>query len=363
MKKERDITQFLSAHIPTAQYTTETEKIYATSVEFSLFRANCLHENGQHQYNIAYLDHHASFFHSIDTAQCEQSSALERMHANDFYELFIVTSNYLDITIEGSLFRLPKGSACLFNFNTRHSEGSELNYAYSCIWISPEYLKHNDRDLNLFSPSSHSDLFSPFFTKNLHDSMEHHKDFLVFTPIEPDTSSSLALNGPEMLENLILLMVDELTHKQAGFKLITRGYLKRIFALLENKSIYKGQYVNLSKGSSQNLFREVRLYIDRKKSRVTGAELEEAFHYGYPYISKIFHKYSGKTITSYIHDLLVKEAAKQLLETDRDIGEITTQLGFTNRAHFNQLFREKYGCSPKAYRKENAYTQIAPSTP
>ena len=59
----------------------------------------------------------------------------------------------------------------------------------------------------------------------------------------------------------------------------------------------------------------------------------------------------GMTFTSYLNKLRLTEAARLLAEQgERTVAEIALSVGYANVSYFNRLFKEEYGCTPKAIR-------------
>jgi AraC-like DNA-binding protein len=59
----------------------------------------------------------------------------------------------------------------------------------------------------------------------------------------------------------------------------------------------------------------------------------------------------GMTFTSYLNKLRLTEAARLLAEkSETTVAEIALSVGYANISYFNRLFKEEYGCTPKAIR-------------
>jgi AraC-like DNA-binding protein len=57
------------------------------------------------------------------------------------------------------------------------------------------------------------------------------------------------------------------------------------------------------------------------------------------------------TFTGYLNKLRLKEAARLLTEKSAaTVAEIAYSVGYANVSYFNRLFKEEYGCTPKAFR-------------
>lgn len=71
------------------------------------------------------------------------------------------------------------------------------------------------------------------------------------------------------------------------------------------------------------------------------------------YAGRIFRKQTGQGITEYVTDIRMQKA-KQLLEySDYKISDIAMNVGYTNIPYFTNVFKKKYGISPKAYRNSS----------
>lgn len=59
----------------------------------------------------------------------------------------------------------------------------------------------------------------------------------------------------------------------------------------------------------------------------------------------------GMTFTGYVNKLRLTEAARLLTEkSTATVAEIAYLVGYANVSYFNRLFKEEYGCTPKAFR-------------
>lgn len=69
------------------------------------------------------------------------------------------------------------------------------------------------------------------------------------------------------------------------------------------------------------------------------------------YMCHIFQKYRGMSPTKCLADIRITRAMKLLEETDKSIGKIAVECGYSNALNFSKLFSRANGCSPSAYRK------------
>ncbi|SFV13272.1 helix-turn-helix domain-containing protein [Pseudoduganella namucuonensis] len=68
-------------------------------------------------------------------------------------------------------------------------------------------------------------------------------------------------------------------------------------------------------------------------------------------VNEVLKTELGMTFTSYLNRLRLTEAARLLSEkSGAAIAEIAYSVGYGNVSYFNKLFKEEYGCTPKAFR-------------
>ena len=69
------------------------------------------------------------------------------------------------------------------------------------------------------------------------------------------------------------------------------------------------------------------------------------------YLSTIFKRETGKTITEYISDERIKLASRLLTTTHLQIQTIALHCGIIDVQYFSKTFKKKTGKTPKEYRE------------
>lgn len=80
-------------------------------------------------------------------------------------------------------------------------------------------------------------------------------------------------------------------------------------------------------------------------------------------VNEVLKAELGMTFTSYLNKLRLTEAARLLAENNSAaVAEIAYSVGYANVSYFNRLFKDEYGCTPKAFRSVSAQQgQSAPA--
>ena len=67
--------------------------------------------------------------------------------------------------------------------------------------------------------------------------------------------------------------------------------------------------------------------------------------------SRFFKMRTGKTLSNYVIDIRLGHAARELVDTTKNISEICYSCGFNNLSNFNRTFKAKRGSTPKEFRQ------------
>ncbi len=74
--------------------------------------------------------------------------------------------------------------------------------------------------------------------------------------------------------------------------------------------------------------------------------------YSSSHFMKYFKKYTGMAFIEYLNDYRLTAAGHKLLNAKASVTSIAQGCGFDNLSYFNRLFRQKYGLSPRQYRRQ-----------
>lgn len=138
-------------------------------------------------------------------------------------------------------------------------------------------------------------------------------------------------------------IIEGLIYQALGLK------LQQLVASLNTEVINRGslsiremeQVETISTFIKQNPGLEYSLKFLCSETGLSTPKLQEGF--------KIMH---GKTVTNYIRNVRLEEAADLINETELNISEIVYAIGFTSRSYFSKIFKSKFNCSPKHYQDQ-----------
>lgn len=93
------------------------------------------------------------------------------------------------------------------------------------------------------------------------------------------------------------------------------------------------------------------------KERITIEDLADEFGVSAGYLSRLFKKETGISVSAYIREQKIEVAKNLLRFSDYSMIDIANRLSFSSQSHFIQQFRESVGMTPKKYRDEHYMIQ------
>jgi len=104
-------------------------------------------------------------------------------------------------------------------------------------------------------------------------------------------------------------------------------------------------------------YNQCREYIaNHLGQKITVSELAEHCRLTPNYLSFVFKKVSGKTITDYILEQKITTAKQLLLSREYTTDEIASFLGFHSQSYFIERFKKQVGMTPRAWKAAHKKT-------
>ncbi|WP_274466066.1 MULTISPECIES: helix-turn-helix domain-containing protein [unclassified Paenibacillus] len=95
----------------------------------------------------------------------------------------------------------------------------------------------------------------------------------------------------------------------------------------------------------------IRIITEQYHLPMKVADLASKVGYTENYLSILFKKETGKTITDYITNIRTKNARELLKNPDYKIFEISERIGYADPNHFSRSFKQLEGMYPTEFRK------------
>ena len=253
------------------------------------------------------------------------SNITTHRHSHDFLEIVYILKgsglheidNVTYTMLPGCLYVVDSGEVHDLNFH----ETSE----YYNLFLKEEFLQ----EIPLFANGTQTDALS---------FLRSHKKSQPFVRFTAEKN--------HLVQELFQQCYFELHKAEGAARALVRQYLTLL--LLE--------YASALRQSEQTREPDLILpraidYINRHyKEPLSIDGIARRYNYNPVYFGRLFQKYYGCSIKSYITNLRLTFAGELLETTSYSIDEILLQAGFGNKLQFYEKFKERFGCTPKEYK-------------
>lgn len=158
------------------------------------------------------------------------------------------------------------------------------------------------------------------------------------------------LNSPTCYENMaeMYMPVSDIVREFSDKRMF---YREKSSAMLKSALIDIYRRVQRKNQSSHDAVDKVVSYINANYSqKLSNKHLAELAGYHEYHLNRLFIKYTGGTIHSYIINQRLFQAKQLLTSTDMPLYRIAEITGFNSNSHFAECFKSKFGFSPSDYK-------------
>lgn len=226
------------------------------------------------------------------------------------------------------------------------------------IFIIPPYIPHRIKETENEELEIIEFEFSTEFIVPSNDASTY-LDFAYLEPfmvIEEQMKPCFKLTGmlAEEVEKIFQEVLEEYSLKEEGFSLMARALLLKLLVLVGRA--YKGAIKGTTAEKVLNKFKTViyksKEYIDENfDDNITLNEVASKVNYSKSHFSYLFKAVMGKTFVEYLNEVRVAKAIELIETTDKNITDISYEVGFNSIANFNKNFKAVTGLTPSRYRR------------
>lgn len=158
----------------------------------------------------------------------------------------------------------------------------------------------------------------------------------------------------EKLIQLISQMFNIYELREYGYELMVRSHFFQLLYLLvtEYRAESMDEEIVRQKKHLDRLSGVTQYMKDHYQEPLTLELVADRFGFTPTYLSRIFQKYAKVNYRTYLIDLRVKYAVRELMNTDHRIGDIALDHGFPDSRAFTKAFKKRYGYLPSDYRNK-----------
>lgn len=248
------------------------------------------------------------------------------IHFHNAIELVKINEGEMECVVGENAFLLKKGEIALIRNNVMH----KLSF------IKPADITYIQIDIeNYFKDgTSSADAFiNEFITSS------HNKEYLISS-------------NEKELSVIFDSFLKEVENRSVGYESYIKGYIQLLIAFMYRNGLLTdaSQYYDTEKLKS--LHPAIRYIEENFTKEISLDEISNVTNIDKYRLCRQFKEITGSTVVNYINFLRLRKASKELLTTDKAVGEIAFDSGFSTIQYFNKIFKNVYNCTPKTYRKQ-----------
>lgn len=239
-------------------------------------------------------------------------------HWHTSIEIFAVMEGHLEFFMNKEEYPLKAGEQLIINSNEIHSiHAAERN-----------------KTVVLQIPLKQ---FENYFTA---------QRFIRFRSQDADADGKLA--------SLIKKLYKVYTARDTGYEFRTRSLFYEImYMLVKNYRLTEVHEKEIRHSRKLDTLSKITTYMrEHYKEDLKLSDLAATFGYSDAYLSRMFQKYAKINYKTYLQDIRMAYAYRDLMNTDRTISQIALDNGFCSSRGFSGEFQKRYGILPSEMRKQ-----------
>ena len=256
---------------------------------------------------------------------CQENSVVPEHRQREYVELTVATGGEGVIYANGEYVPI-RGGEIFVSFpgdthSIRSGEASPLKYDFITFMTKDERLKS---EISYLTRAFHS------------------------------TSSRIIKN--KMITDLVAAAIAELKTEAYEYETVLEAILKQVVIMTLRVFRSNGSVIGADTASEAELLcYRVMNYIDINVQSIRSLEeLTESFSYNYNYLSNLFKKTTGDTLSSYYRRKKLEIAYALLSFGKLKVTDVAISLGYSSVYTFSRAYKAAYGVSPKLTKSDAA---------
>ena len=156
------------------------------------------------------------------------------------------------------------------------------------------------------------------------------------------------------LASLIKKLYKVYTARDTGYEFRTMSLFYEImYMLVKNYRLTEAHEKEIRHSRKLDTLSKITTYMrEHYKEDLKLSDLAATFGYSDAYLSRMFQKYAKINYKTYLQDIRMAYAYRDLMNTDRTISQIALDNGFCSSRGFSGEFQKRYGILPSEMRKQ-----------
>ncbi len=247
---------------------------------------------------------------------CGTNDNMTTFHSHEYFEIYYLESGTRHHIIEGKIYTLTPGHIALFKPNQLHYSFSDKDVYFSRLLVY--FDKSMVQNTEIIKILNNISGVYQLNNKNNTEIYTFMKQILLEETIKDEYYEE---NMKNIVNQLLIQLIRNTSSKMIAYK--------------------------------KTLSSSVISYINKNyMNKITINELSEQFYISQWHLCREFKHDTNETIIQYTNKVRIVESQILLLETNKTITLISSEVGFENVTHFERVFKRLVGTTPSKYRKQ-----------
>ena len=249
------------------------------------------------------------------------------LHWRDSIQIIFVLKGSLDVGIENEIYSLEEKEIEIINSNEVYSFSSkEGDNLVLVLNIDPNFFERYYDDAK--------EIF--FYTNSSEDDIQTEEKYY------------------ELRKYISILLYEAISKIDDYEDKIEENLLEMMYHLLNNFHYlyYEGEGLEDDEEQLERYHRIVKYLSNNYMNKVSLQEIADKEFLSSQYLSYKIKDIFGHGFNEYLNQIRVEESTKLLLDSDKNISEISEEVGFSHVRYYNKHFKIHYNCTPMQYRKK-----------
>jgi len=182
------------------------------------------------------------------------------------------------------------------------------------------------------------------------------QELLSFLPEGQDFLSRLRVfQAPSACRRELAGLIGRMAAEEENFDertpLMLKAQLQELLLLCSRVCIHLTESPASIHTTDRQVLQAARFINEHFRQQITAGDIAAAAGFSPNYLSRKFREAAGTGVHDYLVFIRLRNAAFELMTTDDSVTDIALRNGFSDSNYFKDVFKKKYGMTPREYRK------------
>ncbi|MBN9298035.1 MAG: helix-turn-helix domain-containing protein [Filimonas sp.] len=168
----------------------------------------------------------------------------------------------------------------------------------------------------------------------------------------------------KQIQSLIKNIIEEYDHKRGYFE-ENLQYLVTLVLNIISRNVAQHTASSVNSNYEEPLINKILVYLSQHiyyPDKLKIRHLADQFNLSANYIGEYFKKLTGDSLHCYITQYKMNMIENRLQYSDRSIGQIADEFGFSDESHFSRQFKKNKQLTPADFRKQHKANKVQATT-